>query len=131
MAEIAKSGTPSLATIQPGYEHQLNGLTAGEAIAAGDFVYIKAADGKVWLATGAAANAAAKARGIVLQAAAVGDGVTVHNCIVVRYGATLTPTADYFLSGTVAGGLADVASVGGTTAIAYAVDATRIKVHNL
>jgi hypothetical protein len=130
MAEISKSGRPSLATLQPGYEHQINGLVAGEALAEGDFVYIKN-DGKVYKATGAAANAAARARGVVLQAAAAGDGVTVLNGVVVRYGAGLTPGAQYFLSGTVAGGLADAASTGGTAEIAYAVDDTRIKVRNL
>lgn len=131
MAELSKSGTPSLATVQPGAEHQINGLVAGEAIAAGDFVYIKAADGKVWKATGAAANAAAVARGIVLQAAAAGDAVTVLRGVSVRYGAGLTPAASYYLSGTVAGGLADAASTGGTSEIAYAIDATRIFVKNL
>ena len=131
MAEIAKSGTPSLATVQPGYEHQINGLVAGEAIAAGDFVYIKASDGRVWRATGAAANEAARARGVVLQAAAAGDGVSVLSGVQVRYGAALSPGVPYYLSGTVTGGLADAASTGGTTPIAFAVDATRIRVLSL
>jgi hypothetical protein len=130
MAEIAKSGTPSLATVQPGYEHQLNGLIAGETLAEGDFVYINA-DGKVYRASGAAANAAARARGMVLQGAAAGDGVAVLSGVSVRYGANLTPGAQYFLSGTNPGGLADAASTGGTAAIAYAIDTTRIKVVNL
>lgn len=128
MAEIAKSGTPSLASVLPGPEHQINGLLAGEAIAEGDFVYIKASDGRVFKATGAAANEAARARGVVLQAAVAGDGVTILHGVTVRWGAALTPGTPYFLSGTVAGQLADVASIGGTAVIAYAVDAARIRV---
>jgi hypothetical protein len=128
MAEVAKSGTPSLATLEPGYEHQLNGIIAGEALAVGDFVYIRASDGRAMKATGAAANEAARARGVVLQAAAIGNGVSIHHGIVVRWGASLVPGTPYFLSGTVAGQLADVASTGGTAPIAFAVDATRIYV---
>ena len=131
MAEISKSGQPSLATVQPGYEHQINGLLAGEAIAAGDFVYIRASDGRVMRASGAAANEAARARGVVFQPAAVGDGVAVFSGVQCHYGAGLAPGAPLYLSGTVAGGLADVASTGGTTEIAYAVDATRIRIKSL
>ncbi len=128
MAEIGKSGTPSLASVEPCGGHQLNGLLAGEALAVGDFVYIKAADSRAWKATGAAANEAARARGVVLQAAVAGDGVSIHSGVTVRWGAALTPGAPYFLSGTVAGQLAEAASVGGTAVIAYAVDATRVRV---
>lgn len=131
MAEVAKSGRPSLATVLPGQEHQINGVLAGEAIAAGDFVYVKASDGKAYKATGAAANEAARARGIVLQAAVAGDGVTIMSGITAHYGAALSPGVPLYLSGTVAGGLADAASTGGTTEIAYPVDSTRIKIKNL
>jgi hypothetical protein len=44
-----------------------------------------------------------------------------------RYGAGLTPGASYFLSGTVAGGIADAATTGGTAPCAFAIDATRIR----
>lgn len=125
MAEITR-GTVSLATVEPGYEHQINGLVAGETLVKGDLVYIKAADGRAWKATGAAANAAAVVRGMVLMGAVAGDGVSIHRGVVVNYGTGLSPNASYFLSGTVAGGLADAASTGGTAEIAYAIDATRI-----
>lgn len=131
MAEIAKSGRPSLSTLEPGYEHQLNGVVAGEAIATGDLVYIRASDGRAMRATGAAAGVAAVARGIVFQAAVAGDGVSIHSGLQAHYGAGLTPGASLYLSGTVAGGLADAPSTGGTTEIAYAVDATRIRVKSL
>jgi|SRR5215218_3995490 len=126
MAELVKSGTPSLATLEPGYEHQINGVLAGEALATGDFVYIKASDGRVYKATGAAATEAARARGVVLQPAAAGQGTSIHHGIVVRWGAGLTPGTPYYLSGTAPGLLADAASTGGTAPIAFAIDATRI-----
>jgi hypothetical protein len=129
MADITKAGV-SLATVEPGYEHQINGLVAGETIAAGDVVYIKS-DGKVWRATGAAANAAAVARGVVLDAAVAGDGVTVHRGVMLNYGTGLTPGATLFLSGATAGALADAASTGDTVGIAYAVDQKRIFLKNL
>jgi beta-glucosidase-like glycosyl hydrolase len=87
------------------------GLIAGEAIAAGDAVYIKS-DGKVWRATGAAVAPAAVVRGFALIAAQVGEAVTFAWDVRLRYGAALTPGASYYLSGTVVGGLADAASTG-------------------
>jgi hypothetical protein len=127
MAEISKSGTPSLASQTPPQHTRLVGLVAGEDIAAFDACYVKN-DGKVWRSSGAAVNAAAKVRGFAAMAAKSGEAVTLLYDVNVRYGATLTPGADYFLSGTVAGGLADAASVGGTGAIAFALDAFRIHV---
>lgn len=99
---------------------------AGEAIAAGDACYIKN-DGKVWLATGAAANAAAKVRGYAAVATAVGEAVTlIQGPCMWRYGASLTPGADLFLSGATPGALVDAASTGGTAPIGFVVDATRV-----
>lgn len=128
MAEVRISGTPSLASIEPGYEHQINGKYAGAAITPGQFVYIKASDSLVYPATGAAATEPARARGVVLQGAAIGDGVTILHGVIVRWGASLSPGVPLFLSGTNAGELADAASTGGTAEIAYAVDDTRIYV---
>lgn len=126
MAAVAKSGTPSLASVLPPQSSQIAGLLAGEAIAAGDACYIKS-DGKVWLSTGAAANAAAKVRGFAAEACAVGEAVTLFFHVVFRYGAGLTPGADLFLSGATAGALADTASTGGTAPIGYVIDATRVR----
>jgi hypothetical protein len=128
MAEIAKSGTPSVCTPLPPNNSQLgdHGL-AGEDIAAGDACYIKN-DGTVWRATGAAANAAARVRGFAYKASSAGEPVTLVHDVNMNYGAALTPGADYYLSGTVAGGLADLASTGGTTPVAFAVDTTRVRV---
>lgn len=135
MAEVSKTGTPTPCNPLAVANASITGLLAGEAIAGGDAVYIKAADGKVWKATGAAANAAAKVRGFAAKAADAGMPVTIlRSGIHIAYGPNVAgtasaPTADLFLSGTVAGGLADAASTGGTTAIAFVIDtAGRIEV---
>jgi hypothetical protein len=128
MAEISKSGNPSLASTLPPSNCRITGLLAGENVAAGDACYIKASDGRAWRSTGAAVAAAAKVRGFAAEAAKAGQPVTLLLNVNMNYGAGLTPGADYFLSGTVAGGLADAASTGGTAPVAFAVDATRIHV---
>lgn len=128
MADIAKSGTPSISTIgvAPGSQ-KTPPLIAGENIAAGDACYIKN-DGTVWRASGAAANAAAIVRGFAPTKANAGDPISLVHNVVFSYGSGLTPGADYYLSGATAGALADAASTGGTGKIAYAIDATRIYV---
>jgi len=125
MADIAKSGTPSLSSVLPGQDKTISGLLAGEAIAAGDACYIKS-DGKIWLSTGAAANAAAKVHGYAAKAASVGEAVTLVFEVNFRYGAGMTPGATVFLSAT-AGAIADAATTGGTAPIGFVVDATRVR----
>lgn len=128
MADIAKSGTPSLSTQLPSPDRQVgSGLVAGEAIAAWDACYIKN-DGLVYKSTGAAANAAAKVDGFAARAAASGEAVTLYEGVDARYGSGLTPGARYYLSGATAGALADAASTGGTAPVAKALDTTRIRV---
>lgn len=124
MAAVPKSGTPSLASVT-NQVNSLAGLLAGEAIAAGDACYIKS-DGKVWIATGAAANAAAKVYGFAAQAASVGEAVTLVWDCRLRYGAGMTPGTQLFLS--TGGALVDAATTGGTAPIGVVVDATRIHV---
>jgi hypothetical protein len=126
MAEIAKSGEPSLASTVPAHENTLP-LIAGEAIAAGDACRL-ATDGRAYRASGAAADANARVRGLAFKAASAGEAVTLLRSGRMKYGAGMVPGTPLFLSGTVAGGLADAASVGGTTAIAFVVDATRIQI---
>ncbi len=126
MAAVAKSGTPSLCSQTPGREHQISGLFAGEAIAAGDACYIKAADGKVWLSNGTAVNAAAKVRGFAARASAVDEAVTLYHGVNFYYGAALSPGADLYASSVTSGALGDAASVGGTSPIGFVIDATRV-----
>jgi len=126
IAEISKSGTPSLYTLMPdpgACKHPP--LIAGENIAAGDLAYIKS-DGLVWRSNGAAATAPAKVRGVAVTKANTGEPITLMYQVVLQYGSGLTPGADYFLSGTVVGGIADAASTGGTGSIGFAIDATRV-----
>ena len=125
MADIAKSGIPSICSVGPQAANRLSGLKAGEDIAAGDACYIKAADGKVWRATGAAANAAAKVRGYACEAAKAGQAVTLAHSVMWRYGAGLTPGTPIFLSAT-AGAIADAATTGGTGEIGFVWDSTRV-----
>lgn len=125
MAEIAKSGTPSLSTPLPCPAHRPTGLVAGENIAAGDFVYAKN-DGKIWRASGAAVAAAALTLGVACAAAYAGEAVTPIWGVCFAYGAGLTPGARYYLSATVAGGIADAATTGGTVPVAFAWDDTQI-----
>jgi hypothetical protein len=127
LADIAKVGTPSVSTPAPPPNCKLSGLLAGEDLAAGDACYVKS-DGKVWRSTGAAANAAAKVRGFAAQATKSGEAVTLFWDVNFGYGSGLTPGADYYLSGATAGALADAASTGGTSPIAYAVDDKRVSV---
>ena len=126
MAEIAKVGVPSYSSLVPQQADTVNGLLAGEDIAAGDACYIKASDGRIWRGNGTAANEAARVRGFAFTAASAGDALTLVRVGNIRYAQALVPGVDYFLSATVPGGLSDAATTGGTRAIAYAVDAQRI-----
>lgn len=128
MAAIAMSGVPTLSHVVPPAVNRYTGLLAGEAIGAGHLCYISSVDGRVYRSSGAAANAAAVVDGIALQAAAVGEAVTLNYDINVRYGANLTPGIFLYLSGTTPGGLDTVASVGGTVPVGRTIDATRIHV---
>lgn len=126
MATLTKVGTPSISTTTPCPAHHISGLVAGEAIAAGDLVYIHSG-GTVRKTNGTSANAAAKVDGIALQAAAIGEGVSMYFDVNVRYGSGLTPGARLYASAT-AGAIDDAATTGGTAPIGFVIDATRIRV---
>jgi hypothetical protein len=65
---------------------------------------------------------------MALIPADVGEAVTLFNYVAVRYHNALTPGANLYVSGTIAGNLADAASTGGTGSIGFAIDAQRIYV---
>lgn len=140
MAEITKSTvtrnavavpTASLASLTPGQDKTIVGLNAGEVITAMDACYVKS-DGKVWLATGAALTAPARVRGFAMGGASLNEPVTlIHSVNVGAYAAAMTPGTDLYLSGTVPGGLADAASTGGLSPIAFAISATKIRLLSL
>jgi hypothetical protein len=127
MAEVTKGVTnPSISTPWPAKENLLTGLLTGENIAQGDACYINAA-GAVMRASGASANAAAKVFGFALKSSDNGEAITLARGVNIGYsplvgGSPVAPGTDLFLSGTVAGGLADAASTGGTTRIAVVID---------
>jgi len=127
MAAVVRTGVPSLSTFLPSAPNKVSGLLAGEALTAGDACYIRASDGRIMKSVGTAAGAAAKVRGFAAETAAVGEAVTLFHDVDFRYGTGLTPGADLYVS-TTAGDLGDAASVGGTGAVGYVVDATRIHV---
>ena len=112
------------------FARNLPDLVAGEALTAGNAVYIKS-DGKIWKSNGTASNAASAFVGIVAKDYAVGRAVTVFGIGArFRYSTGLTPGARYFVSAT-AGLLADAASTGGTLPVARAVTATDIEIISL
>lgn len=104
---------------------KLSGKLAGEAIAAGQAVYLKS-DDKIWLADGSAADALSEFIGLAGTTASAGYAVTVllpgWRC---RYAASMTPGDRLYVSVT-AGALADAASTGGTTPVAIVASATEI-----
>ena len=119
----------SLATVQPGPEHTITGLWAGETIQAGDACYIKQADGRLYRSLGAAANAAAVVDGFAAENCDATRGLTLYRGVHFNYSAGgLQPGTSYYLSGTVPGGLTDAPSTGGTTVIARSIDASKIYV---
>lgn len=125
MAEITKSGTPSLASMLPPYSVRMTAL-AGEDISAGDPCYMKS-DGKIWRSTGTAANAAAEVDGWATKPQKTGEPITLVWDVFMRWGASLTPGVGYYLDET-AGVLNTAATTGGTKVIAVAFDDTTIYV---
>lgn len=125
MAEVSKpSKRSTISSLMLPPNCRTSGLICGEDIAAMDACYVKS-DGKVWRANGTAATAPARVRGFAAEAAFVAqnDAVTLVQNTEVGFANTLTIGADLYLSATVPGGLATVATTGGVNPIAYVKDA--------
>lgn len=130
MALLARATDASVDASTGMFAEQISALVAGEAIDACAACYIKAADGKVYMSNGTAADAAAKVDGFSAQAAAAGQGVTLlGRGTRMRYGTGLTIAALYYL-GTTAGRLDTATTTGGTVALAKAISATDIVIVN-
>lgn len=128
MAELAKpSRRVTLCSILPPPSCRQTGLIVGEDVDAGDLIYVKS-DGKIWRADGTAANAAARVRGVAATKGLVAqkDAVTILHSCEVAWANTLALGADLFLSASVLGGFATVATTGGALAVAYVLDANRL-----
>jgi hypothetical protein len=127
MADIDKSGTPSLSSLLPQQGDSISGLYAGEALGAFDACYIKASDGKVYKSTAENADEAATVRGYAAKATDSGEPVTLYRECRVEYGTGGTPGENVFLSAVTAGALADATSANAEEALGYWVDATRLQ----
>lgn len=127
MAEIEKVGTPSVLSPLTLAGNRINGLPAGEDIAAGDACYIHTS-GRAHRSSGAAAGEAADVRGFAAAPARRGEAVTLVFDVTMSYGAGLPGGESLYLSETVAGGLADAPSPGGAQPVAFVADATSIHV---
>lgn len=125
MADIAKAGTPSLASPYPSPENRIVGLKAGEDIEAGDVCYI-ASDGTVKRSDGTAADDKAVGFGIAAGDADQGEAVTLYKNVNFHYGSNLTPGTPLYVS-TNAGKLSDATTTGGTVIVARVIDSTRIR----
>ena len=128
MALVARdtqaSPDASTAAVAP----QITGLIAGEAIDRAAPCYIKAADGKVYMSNGTAADEAAKVDGFSARSANAGEAITLYGPGTrFGYSSGLTPGQNLFTAAT-KGRLDDAATVGGTVVIARAITATDIVV---
>lgn len=128
MADVSKTGVPSVATGAPPNNCRITGLLAGEALAAFDALYIKASDGLAYKATAAALNEAAVIAGYAATAASSGEAVTLIWNVTAGYGANIggtlkAPGTLLYLSAVTAGALADAAGVGSVQPCAQVIDA--------
>jgi hypothetical protein len=129
MAAVTRSANVSVDTVSASKAATISGKIAGEAIARGDALYIKAADGKLWKSTGAAANEAARFVGLAFAPASAGEAVTAYGPYSIwEYADSgLSPGALLYVGAT-AGGLDTAPTTGGLTPVAHVVDAQRIRV---
>jgi hypothetical protein len=130
MAAITKDATRVGMDAASGmYAAQISGKLAGEALAKGDAVYIKASDGRVYKAIAAADNEAARCCGLVPDAAAIGEAVSIYGAPSIwDYATGMTPGAPVYLSQAVAGGLDTAQTAVHPQALAQSIDANRIRV---
>lgn len=128
MAEVTVTGKPSLASVLLPPSSKISGLVAGEALLAGKACYIKTSDNKVYLASGAANNAAAIVAGFADVDAPVDEPVTLLRDCNIGYQTGLNGGKPLYLSGTVPGGLADAPSTGGLVPIGLTIDPKRIRI---
>lgn len=127
MAAVTQGQTPSLADLVVGAEHIIAGFLAGEDIAEGSLCYVKASDGLVYKASGAAANEAAGAWGMNQEAASAGEAITLFHNVVFGYkplvsGSPVAANTLLYLSSATAGALQDAASTGDAVGVVRVLD---------
>jgi len=108
---------------------QITGLIAGENIAVCDACYIKAADGKVYRCSAAAADEKARLAGVAPRAAKAGEPITLFSLgLLFKYSdASLVPGAIIFLA-EAAGALSTTATTGDAVGVGQAVDTNNIRI---
>lgn len=97
--------------------------TAGETITAGQAIYTKAADGKLWKALSAGTAEQGAPVGVSLNGGAVGQPIHYASAGTIVIGATTVKTTTYVLSAT-AGGICPQADLVSTNRIARVGHAT-------
>ncbi len=137
MAQVARSTRAHLDTGTAQFAPQLSGgvpeLRAGEDLDAFAACRIDETDGRVYMSSGAAADANARVVGFTPRSAKTGEPITLFgNGIRLKYSDGLLTTfgAPLYLD-TVAGRLNDAPTLGGTTLIAHVVNANDIVVAGL
>jgi len=123
MAEITRVGRPTLSTVGAPPNTRLGGKVAGAAVEAGDLIYIKGADAKVYPATAAANDEKAVCAGIAGEKAGVGQGVTIVRNVNIGYATGMTPGTPVYVSGTAAGGLATTPTQAKQIPVGFVFDA--------
>lgn len=131
MAAVAKSAKASFDASTGMIGAQLTGLIAGEDIPSAVMPCQIKADGKVWKASGAAADANAVIAGWSTRKAKAGQPITLWGApSVAKYAdGTLTPGAKLYLGA--AGALDTAATTGDAVGIAQAIDDSNIRLTRL
>lgn len=127
MALVTPRTRPGVDTGAAMYAPQVAGLVAGEDLLAAAPVYIKAADGKIYMSNGTAATEPARCHGMCAEVVKAGEAVTLL-AVGTRVGyatSGLTPGARLFIGAT-AGRLDTAATTGDAVGIAFAINATDI-----
>lgn len=129
MAAVTKGAAASFDAVSIMYLIPVHGI-AGEDIAICDACYLKAADNKIWRASGAAINEAARLLGFTPKAVKAGDPIEVFG-VGAKFnytdvGVDLTPGAMYYLGA--AGGLDSASQTGDTVGAVQAIDKHMVRV---
>ena len=129
MSAIVRSADADIDMTSALYAAQIPALVAGEDLDGVAPCRINAADGKVYMSNGAAADANANVDGFCPVSMKAGQPVTLFGLGARFYysDGNLTPGATLYL-GTAAGGLDDAATVGDAVGVAKAVDAYVIRI---
>lgn len=112
MALVTPATNPSMDASTGMLAPQIPDLIAGEDLLAAAPCYIKAADGKAWMANGTALNEAARVAGFTARATKAGQATTLFGSGArFRYATGMSPGTILYLA-TTSGRLDTVATVG-------------------